>query len=108
MRKACVLTAIMLFCYKCNYAQFEYFGSRPLLKEQLRNAQHDTTKLRLNFNLSLNYVFSFPDTAMQYAQQGLKLAQGIKDRKWIAYTNFCIAQCMHVTNNFPRGIDLAL
>ena len=107
MRKGCLFIALSLL-YVATYSQWEYFGSSADFKEQLREAKDDTTRLRLYVRLSNIYVFSHPDTALQYANEGLQLAQSINSQKWIAYNNLCIGQCFVVTGNYSQGIEIGL
>ena len=108
MRKNCIFIALSFLYSVTTFSQWEYFGSAANFKEQLRNAEHDTTMLRLYVRLSNIYVFSYPDTALQFAQGGLQLAQSINNKKWIAYSNLCIAQCLLVIGNYPKGIEMGL
>ena len=108
MRKNCIFIALSFLYSVTTFSQWEYFGSAANFKEQLRNAEHDTTRLRLYVRLSNIYVFSYPDTALQFAQGGLQLAQSINNKKWIAYSNLCIAQCLLVIGNYPKGIEMGL
>jgi signal transduction histidine kinase len=105
---AALFSFLFLLCSLLSHAQFEYFGLRPELKRQLEQARQDTTRLRLYVRLSNNYVFSYPDTALQYAQQGLRLAQRINNQRWAAYNSLSIAQSFIVMGNQPTAIEIAL
>ena len=94
MRKGRLFIALSLL-YVATHSQWEYFGSSTDFKEQLQEAKDDTTRLRLYVRLSNIYVFSHPDTALQYAREGLQLAQSINSQKWIAYNNLCIGQAYY-------------
>jgi signal transduction histidine kinase len=107
MKKSCLFIAFCLL-YSTIYSQWEYFGSSTDFKVQLRDAKDDTTRLKLYVRLSNIYVFSHPDTALQYANEGLQLAQSINSPKWIAYNNLCIGQCFLVIGNYPKGIEIGL
>jgi len=97
---------LLLYNQYC-YSQFVYFESKSDSRKQLQEAKQDTTKLRLYVALSTSYLFSNPDTGMEYAQEGLALAKKINNLKWTAYTTLCIGQCLVVMGNYPKAIETA-
>jgi len=107
MRKLFILGGVFLFTSQYCYSQFVYFESKSDSRKQLQEAKQDTTKLRLYVALSTSYLFSNPDTGMEYAQEGLALAKKINNLKWTAYTTLCIGQCLVVMGNYPKAIETA-
>src|SRR4030095_2866731 len=65
---------LSFFCTTCAYAQQ---SSSDSLKTLLSKATEDTTRVNLLSQLSLNYIFSDPDSIYLFAQEGHKLAQAI-------------------------------
>ena len=107
MRRLFIFGVFSLLCSQYCYSQFLYFESKSDSRKQLQEAKQDTTKLRLYVALSTSYLFSNPDTGMEYAQEGLALAKKINNLKWTAYTTLCIGQCLVVMGNYPKAIEAA-
>jgi len=107
MRKLFMLGVFLLLYNQYCCSQFVYFESKSDSRKQLQEAKQDTTKLRLYVALSTSYLFSNPDTGMEYAQEGLALAKKINNLKWTAYTTLCIGQCLVVMGNYPKAIETA-
>jgi len=107
MRKLCFLAVLLLYYSLCTYSQFEY-GSPSELKERLGKARLDADRAQLYAGLSNEYVFSHPDSSLQYAQQGLQLARDINSNKGIVYNTIGMAQSFVVLGNYPNAIELSL
>ncbi len=107
MGKLFILGGVFLFTYQYCFPQFSYFGSKSDLKKQLQEAKQDTTKLALYVAVSTSYLFSNPDTGVEYAQEGLALAKKINNLKWTAYSMLCTGQCLVVMGNYPKAIETA-
>jgi signal transduction histidine kinase len=65
---------LLFICATCAYGQQPNNDS---LKKLLSKAKEDTTRVNLLSQLSVNYIFSDPDSTYLFAQEGLKLAQAI-------------------------------
>ena len=65
---------LFLLCTAWAYAQQSNSDS---LKTLLSKAKEDTTRVNLLSQLSVNYIFSDPDSTYLFAQEGHKLAQSI-------------------------------
>jgi hypothetical protein len=67
----------MFYCCIANTAVLSLYTlrSKSDSRKQLQEAKQDTTKLRLYVALSTSYLFSNPDTGMEYAREGLALAK---------------------------------
>ncbi len=73
MKKLIII--LIAFCSIKGFAQNKTIDS---LKYLVATAKEDTNKIWLLQALSSNYVWSFADTAILYAQQGLQLAQKLR------------------------------
>ncbi|MEO7394136.1 MAG: hypothetical protein ABIU11_04290, partial [Chitinophagaceae bacterium] len=73
MKKAFLILLFVLEVYIISAQQFQ----ADSLREQLKIAREDTTKVLLFNELSFLYVFSKPDSAFYYASEGLQMARKI-------------------------------
>ena len=74
MSAKALLVIVGLFCLRITTGQTPDAIS---LKHKLAAAREDTAKVNTLTNLAYTYVFSYPDSAGNYAKQGLQLARKI-------------------------------
>jgi two-component system, NtrC family, sensor kinase len=82
MKQVVILWFVLLLGFATSTAQNKQIDS---LKQQLVSAKEDTNKVWILQNLSGSYTWSFADTAITYAQDGLRLAQKLnyeEGRDW--------------------------
>lgn len=78
------------------------------LKSLLAKETRDTSKVKLLIRLNAFYIFSFPDTAMQYAEEGLALSQKIGFSRGEANCLNQIGNVHLLTGNYPKALDAFL
>ena len=66
------------------------------LKEELSVAKEDTSKVWVLNDLSINYTYSFADTAVMYAQMQLQLAQKLNFKRGEAYAMQSLADAYSI------------
>src|SRR5688500_18087335 len=100
-----VLFFILLLCSLEGYTQNRlgnYVGER---KNALRTQKADTTKVKLLTQISCAYSFSYPDTALVYAQQAIDLAEKLSFERGILNANRCLIRSLIHLGNFPLALD---
>ena len=75
------------------------------LKQQLANAREDPSKVILLHTLSNSYTWSYPDSAIMYAQQALKLAQKIAFERGIGMSTGSIGRALTTLGNYPLALE---
>jgi signal transduction histidine kinase len=98
-----LLTA--LACFVCVGAQNVETDS---LKRQLAVEKDQKKRVNILESLSYAYLSSYPDTALQYAMQGLELAKNIKFRKGEAICTNAIGSVYFHTGDNPRALEMYL
>jgi len=78
------------------------------LKQSLQNERKDTAKVTLLNNLSLAYLFSNPDSALLFAQEGLILARQIKFEKGEIESLRKSGISFNVLGNYPKALEIEL
>ncbi len=99
MKKIFVL--LLIIFPSVSFAQTERMD---YLKQKLSTAKEDTNKVWILEDLATNYAYSFADTGVTYAQQGIQLAQRLKYKKGEAWC--MIALCDALTNLGSYGAAL--
>ena len=75
------------------------------LKSRLELADEDTTKALLYSDLSLEHVFSKPDSGFYYASEGLRLSRKINFAHGIALTFFNLATYFRITGSSYQAMQ---
>ena len=78
------------------------------LKQVLATAKEDTTRVLVLEGLSFAYQYSYPDTALHYALQGLQLAKKINFLKGEGYCINALGNVYFDIGNYPRALELYL
>jgi two-component system NtrC family sensor kinase len=78
------------------------------LKLQLANVQQDTTKIIIMAELCDNYRLSKPDSALNYGEQALILAQKIKFLKGESIALCNLSRTIRELGNLPKALQLGL
>jgi tetratricopeptide (TPR) repeat protein len=78
------------------------------LKKLLIITKEDTTRVLVLEGLSYAFHFSYPDTALQYALEGLRLAQEINYPAGEAYCINALGNIYFNTGNYPRALEMYL
>src|SRR6476661_9983138 len=100
MKKIFSLLFLSLILFIKLVAQNNYIDT---LKQQLFIAKEDTNKVDLLLNFSWNYMWSFADTAVSYAQKALELAKQLKYKEGWCMNALCYS--LTVTGNFNNALD---
>src|SRR5205809_3004248 len=95
----------LLNCYTDVQAQTDEIDS---LKKQLVVETQDEKRVSVLENLSYAYLSSSPDTALQYALQGLQLAQTIKYLKGEAICTNAIGNVYFHTGDNAKALEMYL
>ena len=77
------------------------------LKQELLVAKEDTNKVWVLTGLSENYTWSFADTALMYAQQGLQLSQELNFKSGEAYSMTDLAGALTTLGNYANALDFS-
>lgn len=94
---------IMIFLFlSFLYANAEV---RDSLYNELQKSIEDTNKVKLLNNLAWNYMYSNPDSAEHYANQGLTLAEKLNYNLGIADCKVAIGAKNILVHNYPSAIQ---
>src|SRR5206468_5860576 len=79
MKKFPAILVFFFFSFSI-FAQNKYVVSETInkLKKQLASAKDDSTRLVLSKKISHEYLYSYPDSALNYVQQEVLLAKQMK------------------------------
>ena len=78
------------------------------LKKVLATTKEDTTRVLVLEGLSFAYQYSYPDTALHYAMEGLQLAKKINFLKGEGYCINALGNVYLGIGNYPRALQLYL
>jgi tetratricopeptide (TPR) repeat protein len=78
------------------------------LKLSLKNVQADTSIVATLAELSFNYAFTRPDTAVLYGQQALTLAKKTGDQKSEAFAMLSYGWALWAFGDYDKAVDFAL
>ncbi|HYK47771.1 MAG TPA: tetratricopeptide repeat protein [Parafilimonas sp.] len=98
---------IGVFLFLCNHAKAQSAGTDSL-KILLATTTEDTSRVLLLEDLSFSYQYSYPDTALHYAMQGLQLARRIGYPKGEGYCLNALGNVYLDIGNYPRALELYL
>ena len=103
MRKLLILFVLINYIAYQGFAQNNTADS---LKQSLRAAQQDTSRVLLMNSLGRSYRYSRPDTALLIAAQMLELSQDINFKKGeILALSLTGNVCLN-TGNYPRALEV--
>ena len=74
----------------------------------LKTDKEDTNKVNHLNKLFGDYIYSSPDTALNYAQQALKLSEKINWKKGIANSFGNLGVCYRLKADYPKALDYYL
>ncbi|MEP7374001.1 MAG: ATP-binding protein [Chitinophagaceae bacterium] len=100
---------IYLFIFSLLYS-FNSFSQTHLidsLKKELATQQADTSKIRTLLHLSDAYRFSYPDSALAYAQQALSISEKIQDDGATFWSIVTINSALYVLGNYALELEYA-
>jgi signal transduction histidine kinase len=98
-----ILFSILLL-YLCAYSRGQT-KAIDSLKQLLLTAKDDTNKVILLASLSNRYNFSFADTAVMYAQQGLQLARKINFDREEAFCLMVLGSALTTLGTYSNALD---
>ncbi len=75
------------------------------LKEKLALSQPDTNRVKLLVSLSQYYHRAYTDTSMQYAKEGLLLAERLQFDRGKADCFFWIGILLELEGLYPQALD---
>jgi tetratricopeptide (TPR) repeat protein len=78
------------------------------LKHLLSQEMEDSTRVLLLAKTSFEYSNIQADTAIRYAEEGLKLAQRLEYKKGEVEATGTYARCLSTLGNFPKAIEMGL
>src|SRR5919199_6869299 len=104
MKRLLTIILVCLYCYQ-TLAQQSLSDS---LQGRLTQSLPDTIRVRVLDQLSRALMYSKPLPAMQYAQQGLKLARQVGDQRGEARTLNRIGTIFRLTGNYDRSLEAHL
>lgn len=102
--KNCLFILVFLICITTANSQNHRLDS---LKRSLAVAKEDTTRVLLLAELSLWSIFSNPDTSLQLAREGIRLAQQINYSKGEAYCKRSVGFFFWSIGDYTTAIKLA-
>lgn len=100
----CVFANFLLLSFAA-YTQTAWIDS---VKKVVSVQQPDTNKVLTLTKLSNAYCFSYPDSALAYAQQALTLAEELQDENAIFRSIISITAALYVLGNYTLELDYAL
>lgn len=100
-----VITLLLLYCTQCLYCQNIEADS---LKQALATSPESPERVLILEGLSYAYVSAFPDTALQYAMEGLQLAQKIDDARGEAYCTNALGNVYFGVGDYPKALEMYL
>jgi len=106
--KAALKHIILFFIllYSCMaYAQNAWLDS---VKKVITKQKADTNKINSLINLSEAYRFSYPDSALMYAQQALAIAEKLHDDNATFWSITAVSGALYVLGNYTLELDYAL
>jgi len=74
----------------------------------IQTAKEDTIKVNLLIDLGRRYPWSYPDTALQYANQALALAEKLEYKKGIYNARNVIIGALTTLGNYPLALEYSL
>src|SRR5215212_6026307 len=78
------------------------------LKKLLTTLSESPQQVLVLEGLSYAYVSAYPDTALQYALEGLQLAQKIDDLKGEAYCTNALGNVYFGVGDYPKALEMYL
>src|SRR5688572_661999 len=78
------------------------------LKKLLVTLSESPQRVLVLEGLSYAYVSAYPDTALQYALEGLQLAQKINDRRGEAYCINALGNVYFGVGDYPKSLEMYL
>ena len=78
------------------------------LKKLLTNAKEDSKKVIILEGLSYAYLSAYPDTALQFAMEGLELAKKIDDRRGEALCINALGSVYFNVGDYPKALEMYL
>jgi len=81
---------------------------RDNLKQGLMAAKEDTNKVNIYAELTLSYMWQYPDSAIKYGTPGLDLASELNFHGKDAFIFFALSEAFSKKGNFPKALQVAL
>lgn len=101
-----ILCSLLLGVSLEAYTQNRLSDYVKLKKAAILTEKQDTTKVRLLTAVSNAYSFSYPDTALIYAQQAIDLAERINFDRGLLNANRSLIRSLIFSGNYPLALDL--
>jgi signal transduction histidine kinase len=99
----CIFANLLLFSSDA-YTQNHWIDS---LKKAIAIQKPDTNEVYTLLNLSDTYRFSYPDSALAYAQQALSMAEKLQDENAIFHSITSVSGALYVLGNYTLELDFA-
>ncbi len=104
MKKRMILLLLLYAVYPVHGQNTE----TDSLKKALATTAEGPRKVLILEGLSYAYVSAFPDTALQYAMEGLQLARKIDDPKGEAYCTNALGNVYFSVGDYPNALEMYL
>jgi two-component system sensor histidine kinase UhpB len=99
-----IIAFLLLFC--SFRGQGQDMDNIDSLKKLLQTQPEDTGKVKLLYTLSFSYVAgSYADTALDYAQRALKLAEKLNDEAGMFWSEIPLCESLAILGNHPLALD---
>jgi signal transduction histidine kinase/tetratricopeptide (TPR) repeat protein len=100
-----IACALMLLLGSWNLQLFGQSKEIDSLKQALQQTKQDTNRVNVLHWLSYQYTWSYADTAVLYAQQGLTLAKQLHFARGTAYNQLQLCRAYTTLGNYPLALD---
>src|SRR5688500_2291139 len=97
----------LFLLYTVNYTQGQNTETDSL-KKLLATLSDGPQRVLVLEGLSYAYVSAYPDTALQYALEGLQLAKKISDLRGEAYCTNALGNVYQGVGDYPKALEMYL
>ncbi|MBB1287369.1 hypothetical protein HRH25_23535 [Flavisolibacter sp. BT320] len=105
MKYIIILLMLALAHCKLKAQRIAYIDS---LKAALSRAPEDTAKVYLFYNISWSNVYSYPDTALHYANAGVELATKLDFKRGRIMNLFAVGEAYAMKGNYVKSLEIKL
>jgi len=95
------------FVLLCSFAAYTQTAWIDSVKKVITTQKPDTNRVNSLIKLSDAYRFSYPDSALVYAQQALLVAEKLQDDNKIFESIIAVNGCLFVLGNYALELDYA-
>jgi signal transduction histidine kinase len=103
--KKTIVSVILICVLQFIHAQRNYIDS---LKQKIASSRDDTTKVKLLYDIGQFYNWSYPDTGVLYAQNGLRLSEKLNYEKGQAYSMCNLGSSLTTLGDYANALNFGL